>query len=404
MLTEPVAFDFPRELPLAGAHVAPALHAAPLPRLVGQNETGVVTATVRGRKVGFPSEMARHEVDGWRRVAEGRRDLVATTVADYAHGDWSADAAYVIRPGVEPRLLEVLDFGKNTDNGHVRLVAARDRWVHPDTVIFLAGASRSDADDEEERSREVRSRFRAEPSPGFVELRHDLARSTARRLSSGGSLTVWLDRDDLMTHWVLWRRDGRALHGHAMSVHDGLDTAREALEKIAARLEAGDLPSPGEPRPEAGRYDRQRAKVYKWDDAVARRFPSLSEVHDLAGCQRWADLACTASRGHRATVVFNSRLERRCLYRAGVIELAAWGRTTGVVLHEVGHHAVLHDTKLHAARRETRVAGAKAARLEPHGPEYVGWMMRLYALAEGVTREGLEEEARSLGLRWTDPA
>lgn len=360
--------------------IAPAAHAwGAVPRLVASSASHDRTASIQGHWIEFPEWVAQDEIADWQRVITARR-WVMTTIAEVAAGAWTYERLLVVIPtfaGMDPSIREVWDIGAVLDNGHVLLIMAKDRWVHPDTVVFLEEA------DPSESRRETR--FRVTPAPTWTDV-PQRERDVPLRPLNTGTLCVSPLPDDASRKMVVWRRDGRSTFGFAFSVHDSDLLARNAMEIIARRIERGDIPIPQTPHHHV-RYDGQKARVYRWDDVLLARFPVLAMTLDHVEAQQWADHACRMVGVRSVTINFNDRLRRRCYYKLGQIELATWGRTLGTLIHEIGHHCVTMDASL------------RGKRVEPHGAEYVGWMLRLLALVPGVDRQVVEDEAKALGLR-----
>ncbi len=395
---DPWADDHIRAIDPAAPHTDPSILAWTLPRLWGSVYSGgeeMKWQKVRGRRIGgFYAEYDRGE---WRDVAEARRDLVMTTVADVHCGRWSYEALYVLPPsysGLGLGFREVWDLGSDTDNGHILLVMQRDRWVHPDTIVFLSGASLNNGKDYH------RYEYRCENAPGTsTEVKLSDQYGGVTRVKEG-CLAIFTQKDHTDGGYVVvWRRDGRTTWGNGLSIHDTLVTAQESLAIIAKKLDAGEIPMPKDEY-HTVKYDRQQKRVYRWDHAVEARFPILKQSVDLAQAEAWVKRACELFGVRPPRVEFRPHLKRKCYQKLGLLRFAEWGQTIGTVLHETAHEIMDWDREIARIKQEARKGAA--GRIESHGPEYVGVMMILYSMVKGVDRAALEEEARRLGVRWND--
>jgi hypothetical protein len=96
------------------------------------------------------------------------------------------------------------------------------------------------------------------------------------------------------------------------------------------------------PRPRWRPPDRQRARVYRWEQAVV--FPGREDLLDLAACRmlveaayRWAEADCAAAPGWAPPRVTDGRGRRHACGSREVVKLPRWARTAPIVLHECAH-------------------------------------------------------------------
>jgi hypothetical protein len=88
--------------------------------------------------------------------------------------------------------------------------------------------------------------------------------------------------------------------------------------------------------------DRQRARLYRWEQAVV--FPGRDQLLDLAACRslveavyRWAEADRAGSPGWAPPRVTDGRGRRHACGSREVVKLPRWARTAPIVLHECAH-------------------------------------------------------------------
>jgi hypothetical protein len=101
-------------------------------------------------------------------------------------------------------------------------------------------------------------------------------------------------------------------------------------------------PARAVPRRRRRAPDRQRARVYRWEQAVV--FPGRDEPLDLETCRalveavyRWAEADRVAVPGWAPPEVTDGRGRRHACGSRHVIKLPRWARTAPIVLHECAH-------------------------------------------------------------------
>lgn len=99
----------------------------------------------------------------------------------------------------------------------------------------------------------------------------------------------------------------------------------------------------GDGRPADRRtVDRQRSRVYRWEDRVV--VPGRDQPLTLDACRRlvetvyrWAEADCVHTPGWAPPIVGCGRGRRYACGSRAVIELPRWARTAPIVLHECAH-------------------------------------------------------------------
>jgi hypothetical protein len=300
-----------------------------------------------------------------------------TTAGDIFAGHWSGEMKVLV-PCLynDWRWGEIWDRGTATDNGHILLCAARDRWVHPDTIIFLTDAERGTPEED------IILRVRTPDSLFRLEEEHLVYRHTLTRCEAGGQLMMvenWSDEGG--SYLTVWVRDARRKWVIGLTAHDEDKHAHDALRWLAKNYQP-----PANEVATKSNYDRQKAKVYAWEAALERDFPQMKEKLPIEGCRSLAAAACEGVTTP-PQVEFSERLQSKCYWRSGIVMLAAWGMTRGTTLHETAHHLV----------SRTR----KGAKRESHCPAFVGTFMRLLHAHAGVPMAAMVAEAESRGVEFT---
>jgi len=129
--------------------------------------------------------------------------------------------------------------------------------------------------------------------------------------------------------------------------------------------------------------DFQVSKVYAWEDEVLypkSRPLSENQIINLVDrtCStndtpplRYVDVAPVRT----STAMYNANKKS--------LVLPPWSHNTHHVIHEVAHHITRHKTR-----------GLAAA----HGPEFVGWMIRIFARRHRLSIRELITSAKNAGI------
>jgi len=356
-------------------HAPPAAFAPSWPRVVSHpSERWIVDDRpfVEVRDVAVGGFETQATADDWKRAVDAHPKKVLTTAGDLLLGKWSGEIRLLVPCMYNGwRWGEIWDIGRHTDNGHVLFCSVRDRWVHPDTVVLLDDAARHGPNPDNSENLSVSE------APPLVELaeEHIPYRHSLTRHPKGGHMQVVEDYscNNCGGLMLVWRRDARRKWARGLSVHDSEEAAMAAMKWFADQWEP-----PSDEMAKAS-YDRQQQRFYKWESRIEKAFPVCKESLSLAECETLAE---QASRPHHPPkVVFSDKLQRRCYYAGGVVNLAAWGRTRGTLLHETAHHI---------ARCERKI-GTKD---DVHGPRFVGVFMRLLHVHLGIPYDVMIAEAQ----------